>query len=69
MNKEEQNMNNTENKQLNIPVIIQRISELHEEFYEVLEIWNEKKTFEKLDRLRDIKRIFKDLKIDWLDNV
>ena len=68
-------MNNKESKlkaqqeQLDIPVVIQRISELHEEFYEVLESWNEKKTFEKLDRLRDIKRIFKDLKIDWLDNV
>lgn len=68
-------MNNEKNKleaqqvQLDIPVVIQRISELHKEFYEVLESWNEKKTFEKLDRLRDIKRIFKDLKIDWLEDV
>lgn len=56
-------------EQLDIPVVIQRIYELHKEFYEVLKSWDEKKTFEKLDRLRDIKRIFKDLKIDWLDNV
>jgi hypothetical protein len=55
--------------QLDIPVVIQRISELHKEFYEVLESWNEKKTFEKLDRLKDIKRIFKEFKIDWLDDV
>lgn len=56
-------------EQLDIPVVIQRISELHMEFYEVLESWKKEKTFTKLDRLKDIKRIFKELKIDWLDDV
>ena len=56
-------------EQLDIPVVIQRISELHKEFYDVLESWKKEKTFRKLDRLRDIKRIFKELKINWLDGV
>lgn len=56
-------------EQLDIPVVIQRISELHMEFYEVLESWKKEKTFTKLYRLKNIKRIFKELKIDWLDDV
>ena len=59
----------TQQEQLDIPAVIQRISELHKEFYVVLESWKKEKTFTNLDRLKDIKRIFKELKIDWLDGV
>jgi len=59
----------TQQEQLDIPVVIQRISELHKEFYVVLESWKKEKTFTNLGRLKDIKRIFKELKIDWLDGV
>jgi len=67
--KTEESKLEAQQEQLDIPVVIQRISELHKEFYGVLESWKKDKTFEKLDRLKDIKCIFKELKIDWLDGV
>lgn len=48
--------------------VLQRITELYREYFEVLESFNNEKTFAKLDRLRLIKFIFRELKIDWLDN-
>lgn len=48
--------------------VLQRITELYREYFEVLESFNNEKTFAKLDRLRLIKFIFRELKIHWLDN-
>ena len=50
-------------------LILERISDLYVEYFEVLESWKKAKTFKKIDRLRDIKLVFKELEIDWLDNI
>jgi len=65
----EESKSETRPEQLNIHVIIQRIYELQKEYYEVLEIWKKNKSFRKLDRLKEIEHVFKELKIDWLDDV
>ncbi len=56
-------------KQLDMTEILLQISELYGEFQEVLEEWENEKNFKKLDRLTEIKCVFKNLKIDWLDNI
>ena len=51
------------NNELNSNLILERISELKDEYSSTLEEWKKEKTFKRLDRLKQIEQLFKELRI------